>query len=145
MQLYLPPVEAFPEATRLYRHWGERVKCGKRDRLYCLRQGEQTLGMARVLEPDSGVFLLRNLTVAPERRGQSLGRELMRRLLADRSVQPLHCYALGHLQRFYESLGFQCLPLDSVPDAIAEPFARYQARGKPFVLMGVDLRERVDV
>jgi N-acetylglutamate synthase-like GNAT family acetyltransferase len=137
-RLWLPTVAEYPEVTRQFKQWGQKVKCGKRDRVYTLRHAQQLLAAARVLEPSEGHLLLRNLTVAPALRGQGLARALMTGILH----QPqglrgsLYCYALAHLREFYLSLNFNVLQAGQVPLAIAEPYQRYRERGKTFVLMG---------
>lgn len=125
---------------RQYRQWGERVKCGKRDHVYTLVASDASLlAAARVLPVADSAFLLRNLAVVPELRRQGLARQLMQAILNDGQVQPLYCYALDYLQAFYTSLGFATLQASEVPTAIAEPYQRYRANGKTFVLMGFNI------
>lgn len=137
--LWVPAVAEYPEITRQFKQWGQKVKCGKKDRVYTLRHAQQLLAAGRVLEPCEGQFLLRNLTVAPALRGQGLARALMANILREpRGVgdSVLYCYALAHLREFYLSLNFNVLQTSQVPLAIAEPYQRYRERGKTFVLMG---------
>lgn len=133
--LWLPSVAEYPDVTRQLRRWGQKVKCGKTDRVYGLRLAGQLRAAARVLEPDQGQFLLRSLTVDPAYRGQGLARELMQRLLHEAREPVLYCYALEYLREFYLSLGFSLRDAESVPAAIAEPYCRYRDNGKTFVLM----------
>ncbi|UTF61176.1 GNAT family N-acetyltransferase [Gilvimarinus sp. DA14] len=132
MQVYRPTVAEYPQVTRLYRQWGEKAKCGKRDQVYCWK-GEAITAAARILEPEPGVYLLRNLTVDPQHRRQGLARALMRAVLSER--QPLYCYCQPYLGEFYHSLGMRQTPPEEVPETIAGPFRQYQKRGKGFILM----------
>ena len=137
--LWIPSVADYPDVSRQFRQWGQKVKCGKKDRVYVLRDTQQLLAAARVLEPAEGQFLLRSLTVAPELRRQGLARELMQHILHEPRQwrEPaLYCYALGYLREFYLGLNFCEYRTEQVPMAIAEPYRRYRERGKTFVLMG---------
>ena len=134
--LWVVPLAAYPDVTRQFRQWGQKVKCGKKDRVYALREAGQLLAAARVLEPAAGCFLLRSLTVAPSLRRQGLARELMQQIQRAAREPAMYCYALDYLPEFYLSLGFGSLAADDVPEPIAEPYRRYRERGKSFVLMG---------
>ncbi|WP_041523803.1 GNAT family N-acetyltransferase [Gilvimarinus agarilyticus] len=134
--LWVVPVATYPEITRQFRQWGQKVKCGKKDRVYALSDAGQVLAAARVLEPAAGCFLLRSLTVDPSRRRRGLARELMQHIQREAREPGLYCYALDYLREFYLSLGFSPLAADAVPEPIAEPYRRYRERGKSFVLMG---------
>ncbi len=132
MTLYLPSVDEYPTITRLYRQWGEKAKCGKRDKVYCWQESS-VVAAARILEPAPAVFLLRNLTVEPEKRRQGLARLLMQHIL--NGHQPLYCYCRPYLGSFYQSLGMRQTTPDQVPEIIATPFRQYQNNGKGFILM----------
>lgn len=134
--LWAPTVTEYPDVTRQFRQWGQKVKCGKKDRVYCLRSAAKLLAAARVLEPGDGLFLLRSLTVDPSYRRQGLARDLMQRILLAAHEPALYCYALDYLYEFYVSLNFKTYHVTEVPLAIAEPYQRYRERGKSFVLMG---------
>lgn len=132
MSLYVPSVAEYPAITRLYRQWGEKAKCGKRDNVYCW-QDQSVVAIARVLEPASSVFLLRNLTVEPSKRRQGLGRLLMVHVLTRH--QSLYCYCQPYLCEFYQSVGMVQTFAEQVPEAIAAPYRQYQKNGKDFILM----------
>ncbi|WP_049722289.1 GNAT family N-acetyltransferase [Gilvimarinus polysaccharolyticus] len=134
--LWLPTVAEYPDVTRQFRQWGQKVKCGKKDRVYGLHEADQLVAAARVLEPAADQFLLRSLTVNPEYRRRGLARDLMQRILCQAREPTLYCYALDYLQDFYLSLDFNECDVAAVPQAIAEPYQRYRERGKSFVLMG---------
>ena len=137
MTMHVLALEEYPAMTRLYRQWGEKAKCGKRDCVYTW-QAPEILAAARILEPEPQVYLLRNLTVAPAHRRQGLARSLMQAILPVK--QPLYCYCRPYLGEFYQSLGLKSLAADQVPVSIAEPYARYQNNGKDFMLMGLEVK-----
>ncbi|MDO3386951.1 GNAT family N-acetyltransferase [Gilvimarinus sp. SDUM040013] len=140
MQFVKQPVDAYPAITKQYRRWGERAKCGKRDLVYTLADAKgQWIAAARLLPVEGDTYLLRNLTVAPSLRRQGIARLLMQRIVTDDSIQSLYCYALEYLEAFYLSVGFATKTPEQVPSAIAQPYQRYRANGKSFVLMGFEL------
>lgn len=142
MHLSKPSCDQYPAISRLYRQWGEKAKCGKLDCVYTLTdQNGHPRAAARVLPRAGNVFLLRSLTVDPTCRRRGLARQLMQGVLQDTQIQPLYCYALDYLRAFYLGLGFCELPACDVPQAIAEPFLRYRAGGKRFVLMGFAVQQ----
>ncbi|MCP8899033.1 GNAT family N-acetyltransferase [Gilvimarinus xylanilyticus] len=137
MALHALALQDYPTMTRLYRAWGEKAKCGKRDRVYTW-QAPDIMAAARILEPAAGVYLLRHLTVAPEHRRRGVARSLMQALLP--LNLPLYCYCRPYLGGFYQSLGLVSLAAAQVPAAIAEPYERYQKNGKDFMLMGTEVK-----
>lgn len=120
---------------RFYKGCGEKARCGKHDRVFVLQRESECLAAARLVPVADKLWLLRNLTVAPASRRQGLARRLMQAVLAEPSTDRLFCYALPELVTFYRELGFSSTTVQAVPPAIGDPFDRYQASGKHFVLM----------
>ncbi len=128
------PVEMLGLVDRFYKRCGEKARCGRRDQVYVMRDESEIVAAARLLAVD-GCWLLRNLTVAPDRRRRGLARQLMQTLLERHKDRPMCCYALAELEDFYRSLGFVRSVVERLSPAIGQTFERYRVRGKPFVLM----------
>lgn len=141
-RLDAPPPVQYPLVNRFYKHCGYRVSCGRRERVYVLRESasEEIHGAVRFL-PQDNYWVLRNLCVVAHRRRQGLARLLLRQVL-QQALQPVqgfgcYCFALGHLQAFYESAGFQLLHPEQTPTVIAETYRRYSEYQPDLVLMGL--------
>jgi len=133
-QIEQVPATQLGWVDHFYKSCGEKVRCGRRDRVYILRQSAPILAAARLL-PVPERWLLRNLTVAPSHRRRGLARQLMQALLQQHSNLPLCCYALAELEGFYRSLGFTRSLVEQHPAEITQPFMRYRESGRTFVLM----------
>lgn len=112
------------------------MKCAANERVYTQSiDGEGYVAAARLVPHTSGHFWLRNLLVKDVWRGKGLAKALMRELLLDIAPQDCYCFALPHLKRFYEDLGFVLNP-DDCPEDIASKFHTYRTRGRDWLLMG---------
>ena len=67
------------------------------------------------LRPLSGAWELASLVVEPEARGQGLGSELVRRLLARVEDEAVWLLTLENTRRFYQPLGFAEAPAGAAP------------------------------
>lgn len=135
------PVQ-YPLINHFYKQCGYRVNCGRLEQVYSLRELRSLeLHAAVRFLPQENYWLLRNLCVVTHRRRQGLARLLLGQIL-QMTLQPAtmvgcYCFSLGHLQTFYESLGFQTLLPEQTPEAIAESYQRYSQHQPHLVLMGV--------
>ena len=72
--------------------------------------GERLAAYARLFEPDAaGEAAIGRVIVAPDRRGEGLGRALMLEAMRQSQARwpaPIHLSAQAHLRGFYEALGF---------------------------------------
>ncbi|TKB47942.1 GNAT family N-acetyltransferase [Ferrimonas sediminicola] len=121
----LPP-QALPLADRFYREQGEKDRCRSHDRVWLARSRGRIIGVAR-LSPQGGALQLRGVWVSPEHRRHGAGAALVRRMLAE-AGEPVWCFALPGLIRWYLSFGF-CL-VDTLPEAQAAMLVAYR-RGSP--------------
>lgn len=135
------PVQ-YPLVNRFYKQCGYRVNCGRLEQVYSLRDmhSVELHAAVRFLSQEN-YWLLRNLCVVTHRRGQGLARLLLGQIL-QLTWQPetavgCYCFSLGHLQTFYESLGFQTMLPEQTPAAIAESYQRYSQHQPHLVLMGL--------
>ena len=75
---------------------------------------QRVLGFGQ-LRPLSGAWELASLVVEPEARGQGLGSELVRRLLARVEDEAVWLLTLENTRRFYQPLGFAEAPAGAAP------------------------------
>ena len=90
--------------------------------LVALRDG--SIVAALRLCPEAGTLLLRTVVVARDRRGQGIGRELLRE--ASRVIGPRECWCFPwvHLEHFYSEIGLVRVPESAIPTALRH---RYEA------------------
>ena len=80
----------------------------------CEAGSEKLLGFGQ-LRPLSGAWELASLVVQPEARGQGIGSEVVRRLLAQVEGADVWLLTLENTRRFYEPLGFSEAPPAAAP------------------------------
>jgi GNAT superfamily N-acetyltransferase len=133
--------ERYPLVDRFYRNQGYKVKTAANESIYVLYsvsengQVADIIAAARLIPQSSGHFWLRNLLVAKDRRGQGLASALMQQLLPFMNPLGCYCFALPHLEQFYQRLGFSLQPAHC-PGDIQQKYQQYRARGRDWLLMG---------
>jgi GNAT superfamily N-acetyltransferase len=99
---------------------------------YPARRGKVTpLGGAFALPPDADTLYLHDLAVAPRVAGQGVARRLVGRVLAHGAGRGLAWSALVSVQdsrRFWESMGYACVPIGAGTLAGYPPDALYMTR-----------------
>ncbi|RYE57550.1 MAG: N-acetyltransferase [Sphingobacteriales bacterium] len=125
-----------PLVNRFYSSCNYRVKCGRLERIFSLSLGGNIIAAARLIPQHAGHYLLRNLCVDPDLRGQGIASYLMRATLTILGDANCYCYALPHLQNFYLSLNFQHFTPDQVPTDISDMHIRHCSRKRGWILMG---------
>ena len=97
----------------------ERVLAGTAI-LVCVRDGEKAIGMGRLLFDGGCAAYVADIIVAPEYRGQGIGKTIVQSL-CDQAVEKLepgeHMYfilsSVKNKESFYEKLGFISTPNDN--------------------------------
>jgi len=77
---------------------------------FVARDDGDPVGAARLREVEPGVGKVERVAVIADRRGEGLGRRLMKRLetaAADRGIDRLVMHAQTHVEAFYERLGYE--------------------------------------
>ncbi|MEN0035881.1 MAG: GNAT family N-acetyltransferase [Cellvibrio sp.] len=121
---------------RFYRAQGYKVKCGETERVYAFSDANgDFVASARLVPQSSGHYWLRNLLVDKNSRGQGVASKLIINFLPDISPQGCYCFALTHLESFYERLGFTAQP-EHCPGDILSTYHTYRNRGRDWILMG---------
>ncbi len=81
----------------------------------CARRGSQVVGTGLVLSDGVLHALIVDVIVVPEARGQGIGTEIMKRLIArcrEADVLQVQLFSARGKRRFYERLGFVARPDD---------------------------------
>ena len=139
-----PQTVQFPLVKHFYKACDYNVNCGRADRVFCLREknrpAARIIAAVRFQPSAERIFIVRNLCVLPELRHKGLARKLMQLALQEMKPATIRCYALGHLQYFYETLGFSVFSPVDVPEVIARSYYAYKKQQPDLVLMGTEDR-----
>jgi len=140
----LPDIQ-LPLVNRFYKDSGDSAKAGRGDRVFVVRGYSEPnstvskiVAAVRLQEKAGGWWFLRSMCVAPELRGQGVGRALLAGLKDFLSDNSCFCYPFKHLQHFYELAGFELIASEEVvrqPHFMTEPFERYRRQGRKIILM----------
>lgn len=129
------PVERYALIERFYRAQGYKVRIAQNECIYVVYNAAEIVAAVRLVPQISGHFWLRNLLVAKTWRAQGVATGLMQYLLAFMQGRGCYCFALPHLQLFYEQLGFGLQP-PHCPNDIQQKYQQYRTRGRDWLLMG---------
>jgi len=134
-----------PLVNRFYKDSGDSAKAGRGDRVFVVRRYpvlngavSKIVAAVRLQEKSDGWWFLRSMCVAPELRGQGIGRVLLEGLTDFLSEYSCFCYPFDHLEDFYCLAGFELVDVADIsqqPDFMAEPFERYRRQGRKIILM----------
>lgn len=147
---------SYPLVDRFYRQSGYKVKATTNELILSIRQSAAPsasspvsrgsdedeflargvlVGAVRLLPQPSGHFWLRNLLVASDHRGRGLAKALLAGVLSSLGDRGCYCFALPHLEAFYQEAGFQGNPAHCPMDIRAK-YQQYRSRGRDWLLMG---------
>lgn len=143
----LPPNTAFifaevepqrvPLVDKFYHSQGYKLQCGRNERVFTLSHADHGfIAAARLVLQAPSDYWLRNLLVVKSYRMQGVGRLFMQKILADLQAGDCYCFALTHLENFYQTLGFKKLPPEDCNTLVAQRYLQYRARGRDWLLMG---------
>ena len=93
----------------------------------CAFEGEQLIGMGRVLGDCVIAFYVGNVMVRPEHQGKGIGREIMQRIMAhvEKVAIPGAIASLMSIkgkEDFYAQFGFECRPDESWGSGMSRRF-----------------------
>ncbi|WP_119395766.1 GNAT family N-acetyltransferase [Salinibius halmophilus] len=109
-------------------NYGGGVQCN--ERVLAAYHQQEVVGAAK-LEQCEGFSVLRGVYVDQAFQGQGIGRKLITLLLA--SPATVYCLPKRHLQKYYQSFGFECV--DALPDQLRERINQYLGAGIDVVAM----------
>jgi putative acetyltransferase len=90
--------------------------------VYVATDGERVLGATALIRFGDGIYELSKMAVAPETRGQGVGRKLILYVLEQARALGAHTVFLGSSKKLqnavhlYESLGFRHVPPSDLPE-----------------------------
>jgi putative acetyltransferase len=125
-----------PDEAQLSNPWGTIIEPG--GQIFVALRGDEVLGTCAVIPHETGIFELAKLAVAPQVRGQGLGRALVEACLClarRRGISRMVLVSssrLGAALTLYESVGFRRRPLPpDVPYATADVYMEIDLPSSP--------------
>ncbi len=101
------------------RELGREVRMGTDEELVWAREQGVIVGACRLF-PAGGRLVLRTMVVAAGRRGQGIGRSLLRTASERIGERECYCFPWTHLERFYGEIGFRPIDRQAVPAELLE-------------------------
>lgn len=129
-----PDASEFPRLRELYVDWGYDGGMGEADRVFAAELGDHVVGLVRLTDED-GTLMLRGCFVDPARRGQGIGRQLLKAFLIALQERECYCVPFRHLTEFYGSAGFVEVPERSAPAFLQGRAETYRQQGHDVVIM----------
>lgn len=113
----------------------KQVQAGKNDKLYVAQIDGQKIVGAFWLDVQPTYCWVRNLFVEPNSRHHGIGTKLIQYVLNEATQIPYFCFNTPSLIPFYQSLGFESLSPDELPETLRTRLLRYQENGKHLIAM----------
>ena len=111
-----------PLVNQFYKQVYKKGLANKSEQIFVLRD-KQIVCAARLKEV-GGSQLLTGVACDPIYRHQGLASRLIECILKQ-TIDTIYCFPYPHLQIFYQQLGFQLLPIEELPNILAEQYRRY--------------------
>lgn len=116
------------------RELGRDVALGPAEELVVAWSGAEIVGALRLF-PEAGTLVLRTVVVAADRRGEGIGRALLRRASAAIGARECFCFPWSYLERFYGAIGLRRIAVADVPAELRhrlgdETIAIHRAAGR---------------
>jgi len=119
---------------RFYKQSKYSPKVDRSDEMLVGRLNGDIVAAVRLQPKSDGVFL-RAMVVSPELRGQGVGTELLEYCIAHLGSRYCYCFALRHLQQFYENKGFIASDVDLAPESISSAYRRLRSAARDVVFL----------
>lgn len=114
-EITMVPPGGRAEVEAFYRReLGRDVSLGEQEDVVCARENGVIVGALRLF-PAGSSLILRTVVVAGERRGQGIGRSMLRAASERIGGRECYCFPWAHLDRFYGEIGFQPIDRDALP------------------------------
>ncbi len=124
-----------PLVNKFYKSCRESARAGRGEQVYVVRAREGIVAAVRLQPAADGWHFLRSMCVAPQLRGQGVGRVLLQGLAEFLDTHPSYCFPFAHLHDFYAQAGFRATEPGDVPDFMAAAWQRYVRKGRKIILM----------
>lgn len=113
----------------------KQVQAGRDDRLYVAQLDDMKIVGAFWLDIQPTYYWIRNVFVESSNRHLGIGSKLLQYAIKENQKIPYYCFNSPSLQPFYQSIGFEGILADELPDPLKIRFLRYQANGKNLMAM----------
>jgi predicted N-acetyltransferase YhbS len=129
-----------PLVNRFYKQCRYSAKAGRGEVVYVATAGGNIVAAVRLTPVrqtpgQEGYYFLRSMCVAPEMRGQGIGRQLLLGMQSFLDSIDCYCYPFSHLLDFYAAAGFCHIDDDKAEHWMREPFLRYCRQGRDIKIM----------
>ncbi len=122
------------DLAAFYRITGYKGSVSPEDRIICVTEQGQTIGVGR-LSREKDVFVLRGMRVLKEHRGRGVGKAILDALVREADNRDCYCIPYSNLKQFYSTGGFNEIKPSGAPGFLRGRFKRYQARGLDVIMM----------
>ncbi|CAH0527306.1 GNAT family N-acetyltransferase [Vibrio hippocampi] len=129
----LDPVK-IPLVKKIYKSHYPAGKPKSDERIIIATQESQTVAVVR-LKTVEQQRLMTGMLVIPACRGLGIAHQLMQHLKQNELTDNDYCFALAHLEGFYNQHGFQHIDTEALPNTLKQLFSRYTGSGKALVAM----------
>ncbi|SBS37228.1 hypothetical protein MSP8886_04033 [Marinomonas spartinae] len=124
----------FPLVKKFYQAHYPSGKPNKADPIWVIKQQGRILSAVRLKQLDR-CQLLTAMVTEPGHRGLGIGHHLLRHLHKPLAERPCYCFALSHLERFYQDNGFHTIDSSQLPDELLGRLTSYVAQGRALIPM----------
>ena len=125
----------FPLANKFYKQARYSSKAVRGETVFVLRQPSGIVAAVRLEPKRDDWYFLRAMCVAPEYRGQGVGRQFLKLLGDFLRHHPVYCFPFDHLCEFYGAAGFVKCAVGQSPEFVRTPFERYTQQGRKICVM----------
>ncbi|TMP33361.1 GNAT family N-acetyltransferase [Pseudoalteromonas rubra] len=127
----LPAIQT-PLVNKFYQAHRARGRATRHDQNWVLKSTE--IVAACRIQCVAGSDFLSTVLVDPKLRGKGFARQLLKAVLTQQHT-PLYTFAYRHLATFYAKLGFEVIPPEGLPLALADKYHNYVAQGRQILAM----------
>jgi len=136
--LFSPPIRVeslwFPLVKKFYQAHYPSGKPNKADPIWVIKYQGGILSAVR-LKQLAQCQLLTAMVTEPTHRGMGIGHHLLHHLHDSLVERPCYCFALSHLEHFYQDNSFQTIEPAQLPDELSGRFTAYVAQGRSLIPM----------
>jgi len=129
----------FPLAKQFYKHAKYHSHIGREDEVYVIRdetQNNQIIAAVRLVRM-SDYLILRSMVVSPNRRGEGVGKVLLKYLRPAIGDRECWCFPFEWLETLYASIGFSTIENKHCPPDILQKYLQYISQGRKLLIMSL--------
>lgn len=117
----------------LYASLTPNIRIGREIQVIAI-ENDVVLGIVRLVE-EEGHLVLRGMNVREENQRHGVGKAMLKEL--EEHIEGRDCYCIPHsyLKEFYETIGFEQIPLDQAPEHLRKRHDLYLSMGLDGIIM----------